>query len=126
MALYSIQSILLDYIGERYFLCESGISGQNFRWNFRCAGRSAAHLPAGAPLASVRYSVGALQMGSSSIGKGLAGRQGFEPRYADPESAVLPLDDLPAGKANRHSTAAVQTNRAERGRALLDSTTCGR
>jgi hypothetical protein len=25
----------------------------------------------------------------------LAGRQGFEPRYADPESAVLPLDDLP-------------------------------
>jgi hypothetical protein len=27
----------------------------------------------------------------------LAGRQGLEPRYADPESAVLPLDDLPAG-----------------------------
>jgi|SRR5580658_2594392 hypothetical protein len=27
--------------------------------------------------------------------KGLAGRQGLEPRYADPESAVLPLDDLP-------------------------------
>ncbi len=27
----------------------------------------------------------------------LAGRQGFEPRYADPESAVLPLDDLPTG-----------------------------
>jgi hypothetical protein len=26
---------------------------------------------------------------------GLAGRQGLEPRYADPESAVLPLDDLP-------------------------------
>src|ERR1700722_5490664 len=26
----------------------------------------------------------------------LAGRQGLEPRYADPESAVLPLDDLPA------------------------------
>jgi hypothetical protein len=25
----------------------------------------------------------------------MAGRQGFEPRYADPESAVLPLDDLP-------------------------------
>ena len=25
----------------------------------------------------------------------LAGRQGLEPRYADPESAVLPLDDLP-------------------------------
>ena len=25
----------------------------------------------------------------------LAGRQGFEPRYADPDSAVLPLDDLP-------------------------------
>ena len=25
----------------------------------------------------------------------LAGRLGFEPRYADPESAVLPLDDLP-------------------------------
>ncbi len=27
--------------------------------------------------------------------KSMAGRQGFEPRYADPESAVLPLDDLP-------------------------------
>ena len=26
----------------------------------------------------------------------MAGRQGLEPRYADPESAVLPLDDLPA------------------------------
>jgi hypothetical protein len=26
----------------------------------------------------------------------LAGRQGLEPRYADPESAVFPLDDLPA------------------------------
>ena len=25
----------------------------------------------------------------------MAGRQGFEPRYADPETAVLPLDDLP-------------------------------
>src|SRR5579862_2165048 len=25
----------------------------------------------------------------------LAGRQGFEPRYAAPEAAVLPLDDLP-------------------------------
>ncbi len=30
---------------------------------------------------------------------GVAGRQGLEPRYADPESAVLPLDDLPAGFA---------------------------
>ena len=28
-------------------------------------------------------------------GDGVAGTQGFEPRYADPESAVLPLDDLP-------------------------------
>src|SRR6202030_113171 len=26
---------------------------------------------------------------------GLAGRQGLEPRYAAPEAAVLPLDDLP-------------------------------
>src|SRR5579864_482567 len=26
----------------------------------------------------------------------MAGRQGFEPRLTDPESAVLPLDDLPA------------------------------
>ena len=25
----------------------------------------------------------------------MAGRQGFEPRYAAPEAAVLPLDDLP-------------------------------
>lgn len=29
----------------------------------------------------------------------VAGRQGFEPRYADPESAVLPLNDLPAGRS---------------------------
>jgi hypothetical protein len=29
------------------------------------------------------------------FGESLAGRQGLEPRYADPESAVLPLDDLP-------------------------------
>ena len=28
----------------------------------------------------------------------MAGRQGLEPRYADPESAVLPLDDLPMGR----------------------------
>lgn len=26
----------------------------------------------------------------------MAGGQGFEPRLADPESAVLPLDDPPA------------------------------
>src|SRR6267154_490591 len=32
----------------------------------------------------------------SLLRAGLAGRQGFEPRYADPESAVLPLNDLPA------------------------------
>lgn len=25
----------------------------------------------------------------------MAGRQGLEPRYAAPEAAVLPLDDLP-------------------------------
>ena len=30
----------------------------------------------------------------------MAGRQGFEPRYAAPEAAVLPLDDLPAGGNN--------------------------
>src|SRR5277367_4000623 len=35
--------------------------------------------------------------------KWLAGRQGFEPRYADPESAVLPLDDLPARSLQRNS-----------------------
>ena len=28
-------------------------------------------------------------------GGALAGRQGLEPRYAAPEAAVLPLDDLP-------------------------------
>ena len=33
--------------------------------------------------------------------RNLAGRQGFEPRYADPESAVLPLDDLPARRQPR-------------------------
>jgi hypothetical protein len=31
----------------------------------------------------------------------LAGRQGFEPRYAAPEAAVLPLDDLPARAMRR-------------------------
>src|SRR3954454_11767411 len=34
----------------------------------------------------------------------LAGRQGLEPRYADPESAVLPLDDLPAKGLTRQYT----------------------
>ena len=29
----------------------------------------------------------------------MAGRQGLEPRYAEPESAVLPLDDLPVGNS---------------------------
>ena len=29
-------------------------------------------------------------------GKGVAGGQGFEPRQAESESAVLPLDDPPA------------------------------
>src|SRR5579863_950659 len=43
----------------------------------------------------------------------LAGRQGFEPRYADPESAVLPLDDLPS-----------RNTKAWRGRAINHSTTC--
>ena len=27
----------------------------------------------------------------------MAGKQGFEPRFHDPESCVLPLDDFPAG-----------------------------
>src|SRR5580693_6898296 len=52
----------------------------------------------------------------------LAGRQGFEPRYADPESAVLPLDDLPA-RRQPHS------ERSRRGcvkhyLTTCDSTTC--
>jgi hypothetical protein len=29
--------------------------------------------------------------------RGVAGKQGFEPRFHDPESCVLPLDDFPAG-----------------------------
>ena len=34
----------------------------------------------------------------SGINKGIrvAGKQGFEPRFHDPESCVLPLDDFPA------------------------------
>ena len=32
----------------------------------------------------------------------MAGRQGFEPRLADPESAVLPLDDLPMTRYARN------------------------
>jgi hypothetical protein len=37
--------------------------------------------------------------------KRLAGRQGLEPRYADPESAVLPLDDLPRGYRQKYNKA---------------------
>jgi hypothetical protein len=29
----------------------------------------------------------------------LAGKPGFEPRFHDPESCVLPLDDFPAGRS---------------------------
>ena len=36
----------------------------------------------------------------------LAGRQGFEPQYAESKSAVLPLDDLPM---NRFAEAEVNT-----------------
>ena len=36
----------------------------------------------------------------------MAGTQGFEPRYADPESAVLPLDDVPPRVALRIAAAA--------------------
>src|ERR1039458_447894 len=35
--------------------------------------------------------------------RGMAGTQGFEPRYAAPEAAVLPLDDVPI-KAKPHFT----------------------
>src|SRR5579871_4607722 len=51
----------------------------------------------------------------------MAGTQGFEPRYADPESAVLPLDDVPVklyfntpakprARAAPHSTLAACAN----------------
>src|SRR5579871_776005 len=33
---------------------------------------------------------------------GLAGTQGLEPRYATPEAAVLPLDDVPASVDDFH------------------------
>src|ERR1051325_3325015 len=39
-----------------------------------------------------------LHGGCGSLWKEVAGTQGFEPRYADPESAVLPLDDVPTLK----------------------------
>src|SRR5579884_2666545 len=51
----------------------------------------------------------------------LAGRQGFEPRYADPESAVLPLDDLPAGKANPHLSATVYLLQLPPDRGIIES-----
>lgn len=35
------------------------------------------------------------------LGEILAGRQGLEPRYAAPETAVLPLDDLPVARLVR-------------------------
>src|ERR1019366_4366386 len=39
----------------------------------------------------------------------MAGTQGFEPRYAAPEAAVLPLDDVPT-KAKPHFTRRGATN----------------
>ena len=42
----------------------------------------------------------------------LAGRQGFEPRLADPETAVLPLDDPPAEPDYRHSMSVVSRSKA--------------
>jgi hypothetical protein len=39
-----------------------------------------------------------LQASTSKLLKRLAAPQGFEPRYADPESAVLPLNEGAASK----------------------------
>ena len=44
--------------------------------------------------------------------KGMAGRQGFEPRYAGPEPAVLPLDDLPTSRDNKYYRTMVTVARA--------------
>jgi hypothetical protein len=50
----------------------------------------------------------------------LAGRQGLEPRYADPESAVLPLDDLPSSVPFYHRpTARTRGRELKRGSAEL-------
>jgi hypothetical protein len=50
----------------------------------------------------------------------MAGRQGLEPRYADPESAVLPLDDLP-----RDPSGSITTVRATDAK-VLNSAIAGR
>ena len=48
-----------------------------------------------------RKSVSEISLGAArarpwqGTGRRVAGTQGFEPRYAAPEAAVLPLDDVP-------------------------------
>src|SRR5205085_2576056 len=57
------------------------------------------------------------------IGSGegrLAGGLGFEPRLAESESAVLPLDDPPSGSPRLHSTAAAHLNSWSAARFLQD------
>ena len=51
----------------------------------------------------------------------MAGRQGLEPRYADPESAVLPLDDLPRAHSqyNKHSSCSEDARAKEGTRARV-------
>src|SRR5260370_33179032 len=72
----------------------------------------------------------------------MAGRQGLEPRYADPESAVLPLDDLPritstltkrrhrlqliaCATAWRNAAGTAPTNLPGRERRIYPSRNCG-
>src|SRR5205823_12197800 len=52
--------------------------------------------------------------------EGLAGGLGFEPRLAESESAVLPLDDPPPGSPRLHSTAAAHLNSWSAARYLQD------
>ena len=44
----------------------------------------------------------------------LAGTQGFEPRYAAPEAAVLPLDDVPTDLYSSKGAAAKSRRRCRR------------
>src|SRR5215510_12715195 len=53
---------------------------------------------------------------------GVAGRQGFEPRFYGPEPYVLPLDDLPAGwpwKSSRTAEGFATRGSSRLGRASL-------
>jgi hypothetical protein len=78
------------HYNARYFACESGIYWISTTIINNNSG----------------YGMGRVGVGMVWLKtfKSMAGRQGLEPRYADPESAVLPLDDLPGSDERRITT----------------------